>query len=132
MPSTRYWQQRTLEAAADRIRPFLAGGGSFKDADPVSHADAPSPTPTPTPTPPYDIPHAVDSTQPAFTGLRVRLKSTAIASIPISAKRRSEFLPEEPYTNATGIITFRGNNYRDNAAFGVASVSQQSWLSLGR
>ena len=36
-----------------------------------------------------------------------------------------EFLPDEPYTNATGIITFRGNNYRDNAAFGVASVSQQ-------
>ncbi len=34
-----------------------------------------------------------------------------------------EFLPDETYSNATGIITFRGSNYRDGAAYGTASIS---------
>ena len=35
-----------------------------------------------------------------------------------------EFLPDVAYTSMSGIITFRGSNYRDSAAYGAASVSQ--------
>ena len=36
--------------------------------------------------------------------------------------RKIEFLPDVPYSNAEGIVTFRGNNYRDSANYGIASV----------
>jgi outer membrane protein assembly factor BamB len=33
-----------------------------------------------------------------------------------------EFLPDEAYTSVSGIVTFRGNNYRDSAFYGITSV----------
>jgi hypothetical protein len=96
----------------------------FKTPTP-SPTPTPTPTPTPSPTPPYDIPHAVDSTQPSVYGLSTAVEVNGTKVDNYQRLEKIEFLPDVPYTNATGIITFRGSNYRDSAAFGAASVSQK-------
>ena len=94
----------------------------FKTPTP-SPTPSPTPTPTPSPTPPYEIPHAVDSTQPSVYGLTTAVENNGTKVDTYQREDPIEFLPDVPYTNATGIITFRGNNYRDNAAYGTANVS---------
>ena len=94
----------------------------FKTPTP-SPTPSPTPTPTPSPTPPYDIPHAVDSTQPSVYGLTTAVEDNGTKVDTYQREDPIEFLPDEPYTKAEGIVTFRGNNYRDNAAYGTADVS---------
>ena len=96
----------------------------FKTPTP-SPTPSPSPTPTPSPTPPYEIPHAVDSTQPSVYGLTTKVEENGTEVDSYQRTEKLEFLPDVPYTNATGIITFRGSNYRDNAAYGTANVSSK-------
>ncbi|MEA4870055.1 MAG: PQQ-binding-like beta-propeller repeat protein [Christensenella sp.] len=96
----------------------------FKTPTP-SPTPSPSPTPTPSPTPPYDIPHAVDSTQPSVYGLTTAVEVNGTKVDSYQRIDPIEFLPDVPYSNATGIVTFRGNNHRDNAAFGTAAVSSK-------
>ena len=94
----------------------------FKTPTP-SPTPSPTPTPTPSPTPPYEIPHAVDSTQPSVYGLTTAVEENGTRVDTYQREEKIEFLPDEPYTNATGIVTFRGNNYRDSAAYGTATIS---------
>ncbi len=96
----------------------------FKTPTP-SPTPSPSPTPTPTPTPPYEIPHAVDSTQPSVYGLTTAVEVNGEKVDSYEREDKIEFLPDEAYTNADGIITFRGDNYRDNAAYGTATVTNR-------
>ena len=93
----------------------------FKTPTP-SPTPSPSPTPTPSPTPPYDIPHAVDSTQPSVYGLSTAVEVDGTKVDTFQRDEKIEFLPDVPYSNAEGIVTFRGNNYRDSANYGIASV----------
>ncbi|MCE5188227.1 MAG: PQQ-binding-like beta-propeller repeat protein [Eubacteriales bacterium] len=94
----------------------------FKTPTP-SPTPSPSPTPTPSPTPPYEIPHAVDSTQPSVYGLTTAVEVDGTKVDTYKREEKVEFMPEEPYTSASGIITFRGNNYRDSASYGTATIS---------
>lgn len=93
----------------------------FKTPTP-SPTPSPTPTPTPSPTPPYDIPHAVDSTQPSVYGLSTAVEVDGTKVDSFQRDETIEFLPDEAYSDAEGIITFRGNNYRDSANYGIASV----------
>ena len=85
---------------------------------------SPTPTPTPTPTPPYDIPHAVDSTQPSVYGLTTAVEVNGTQVDSYQRTEKIEFLPDVPYSNVTGIVAFRGNNYRDSAAYGTADITE--------
>ena len=96
----------------------------FKTPTP-SPTPSPSPTPTPSPTPPYDIPHAVDSTQPSVYGLTTAVEVNGTQVDSYQREDPIEFLPDVPYTQTTGIVTFRGGNYRDSAAYGTATVSSK-------
>ena len=94
----------------------------FKTPTP-SPTPTPTPTPTPSPTPPYDIPHAVDSTQPSVYGLTSKVEENGTEVDSYNRLEKIEFLPDVPYSNVTGIVTFRGNNYRDSAVYGTADVT---------
>ncbi|MDP3447479.1 MAG: PQQ-binding-like beta-propeller repeat protein [Eubacteriales bacterium] len=96
----------------------------FKTPTP-SPTPTPEPTPTPSPTPPYEIPHAVDSTQPSVLGLTTAIEVDGTKVDTYERAEKIEFLPDEPYSSVAGVITFRGNNYRDSAAYGTASISNR-------
>ncbi|MEA4913983.1 MAG: PQQ-binding-like beta-propeller repeat protein [Christensenella sp.] len=96
----------------------------FKTPTP-SPTPTPTPTPTPSPTPPYDIPHAVDSTQPSVYGLTSAVEVDGNRVDSFERAEKIEFLPDEPYSDVTGVVTFRGNNHRDSAVYGTADVSQK-------
>jgi hypothetical protein len=101
----------------------------FKTPTP-SPTPSPSPTPTPSPTPPYEIPHAVAGTEPSAYGLTTAVEVNGTRVDSYLREDPIEFLPNEPYTNATGIVTFRGNNYRDDASYGKASVSSRKLTTV--
>lgn len=101
---------------------------------PIASAE-PSETPTPTPSEdPYEIkdfrPHAVESTQPENL-----VKSTAInvdgenVDSYISPYKIN-FESGSKYTELEGVVTFRGNNYRDSAAYGTANVTEGKFSTV--
>jgi len=96
----------------------------FKTPTP-SPTPTPTPTPTPSPTPPYEIPHAVDSTQPSVYGLTTAVEVNGTRVDSYERLEKIEFLPDVLYSNVTGIVTFRGNNYRDSAVYGTVNVTQK-------
>lgn len=110
----------TQEAQSDQKPGLFAE--LFKTPTP-SPTPTPEPTPTPTPTPPYEIPHAVDGTQPSVLGITTAVEVDGVRVDSYERAEKIEFLPDEPYTTVEGVITFRGNHYRDSAAFGTASIS---------
>ena len=92
-------------------------------------APTPTPTPEPTPTPvglPDFEPHATDDTIPEKL-----ISSTAImvdGEVVEEYENKYEInfdLPER-YTELEGVITFRGNNFRNGAAYGTAEVSSKT------
>ena len=66
----------------------------------------------------------IDSTQVNVNGSTLGDISEYDALSPIA------FGPGKRYTGADGIITFRGNNYRDTAAFGYADMSDYKMQTL--
>ena len=90
----------------------------------------PTPTPTPEPTPePYGLPdfapHSVEGTEPE------RLISTTAVMVDgeivedYSSEYEINFDKGEKYTELEGVITFRGSNYRNAPAYGVADISEK-------
>ena len=91
-----------------------------------------TPEPTPDPTPEPFEPYATDATNPANY-----LLSTAIE---VDGARLAEgeeyaddtgiyFGPGEEYAQIPGVVTFRGNNLRDGAAYGTAQMTQHKFGS---
>lgn len=85
----------------------------------------PTPTVTPTPTPiPEFSPHAVDSTKPdvmiKYTQINVNGKDVSSYNAPETI----DFLTGDLYSSVEGIITFRGNNFRDSAAYGTVNFKE--------
>lgn len=102
-----------------------SSGGLITDLFDTS-TPTPEPTPEPTPTPRFDIPHAVDSSNPANWGYStdVEVNGTVVQSY--TRQTPIFFDYDEPYTNVNGIVTFRGDHYRSGAAYGTASISSKS------
>ena len=99
-----------------------------KPAPTAAPTAAPTPTPTPEPTPtpiglPDFKPHATENTAPEKL-----ISSTAImvdGEVVEEYKNKYEInfdLPER-YTELEGVVTFRGNNFRNGASYGTASIS---------
>ncbi len=102
-----------------------SSGGLITDLFDTS-TPTPEPTPEPTPTPRFDIPHAVDSSNPANWGYStdVEVNGTVVQSY---ARQTPIFFDyDEPYTNVNGVVTFRGDHYRSGAAYGTASVTSKT------
>ena len=93
------------------------------EAEPTPEA---TPEPTPTPMPEFN-PEAVDSTAPeklvSSTGIMVdgETVESYTAAEPI------DFGYGEDYTQMEGVITFRGDNFRGNAAYGTADLTEKAF-----
>ena len=103
------------------------GGGISLFASPTpTLAPTPEPTPEPTPTPKFDTPHAVDSTQPSNWGYTTALEVNGTQVESYTRETPMTFGVGEEYTAMEGVVTFRGNNYREGAAYGTASVGNKT------
>lgn len=73
-----------------------------------------------------DMPYAVESTDPS-----TMLRSTAISVNDqivenYQAKEAISFAEGAAYTEQKGILTFRGNNFRDTAAYGTVALEEKA------
>ena len=89
----------------------------------------PIPTPTlePTPTPvPTFSPSAVAGTMPSDFGLEEAIEDNGTVVDTYTRAEPIDFLEGDTYTELEGVITFRGNNFRDSAAYGTVTWTGQA------
>ncbi|HBU12458.1 MAG TPA: pyrrolo-quinoline quinone [Clostridiales bacterium] len=70
-------------------------------------------------------PRAVSSTDPANMGFSAKLMVDG-SEVPAYTREQAVSFPDgDSYTGMEGIVTFRGNNYRDSASFGTPAVTER-------
>ena len=79
---------------------------------------------TPTPVPEFHPIFTEDTDPDKFVkDLAVNVDGVTLAADePYEPAERIDFMPGDEYTALEGVITFRGNNFRDTAAYGVAEL----------
>ncbi|MDD5016718.1 MAG: hypothetical protein PHO15_01300, partial [Eubacteriales bacterium] len=88
------------------------------DADAITIDETPTEEPTPTPEPSLSadlVPHYIDATNPDNFGFETDIN---VNGEDVDTYQRDEtitFGSGDEYTDLEGVITFRGNNYRDAA-----------------
>lgn len=88
-----------------------------------------TPETSPTPSIPEFNPQSVESTAPS--------KFISLTGIMVNGQETNTYAPSDTidfplpsdYTDVQGIVTFRGNNFRDSAAYGTASMEQRKFSS---
>lgn len=125
-----------LLIACDGKKPSDAGSTPTAQATPSPVSEStptptvePTPTefPTPTPTPVFS-PYCVDETNPQKYGMKTDIMVNG--SIVSSYSRQDKITFEEgsKYTDVKGVVTFRGNNYRDTSAvYGSMDILQKKF-----
>lgn len=75
-------------------------------------------------------PHAVDSTEPSrlIKSTQIKVEGQTLANVSdYEAKEEISFGTGGEYTEVDGIITFRGNNFRDSASYGTARLTEKKF-----
>ena len=109
----------------------LIPGNEIAD-ETASQTDTATAPPTPTPVPSLSlslVPAATDKTDPSLFGFETDIM---VGSQEVESYDREDpitFGSGDEYTTLPGIITFRGNNYRDMSSYGTATVTSET-LSL--
>ena len=113
--------------------PADTGGNTELTVPPDVTDPGPEPTPEPTPTPllAFD-PYHTEETDPDLYVIREGYQRTAVQVDGVTLAEDEPYQAEEPidfgyggdYTDVDGIITFRGNNFRDSASYGYANMTQ--------
>ncbi len=89
----------------------------------------PSPTatlaPTPSPVPTFS-PSPVAGTMPSDFGLEEAIEDNGTVVDTYTRSEPIDFLEGDKYTELEGVITFRGNNFRDSAAYGTVTWTDQA------
>ena len=91
-------------------------------------AEAPEETaePVETETPLSDFaPYAVDSTQPSNLIQYTNIQVSGSQADSYQAANPIDFGYGKDYTDVEGIVTFRGNNFRDTASYGTANITEK-------
>lgn len=99
-------------------------------ADPTPEI-TPEPVVTPTPVPEFH-PYHTDTTDPEgyVKQLAVNVDGTTLAEDDAyQAEDEIDFYTGDEYTALPGVITFRGNNFRDSASYGFAEASSYKFSS---
>ncbi len=92
---------------------------------PTDETQAPA-TPTPEPSLAIDlVPHATDETQPSNFDFETNIMDNGTEVSSFSRDEIISFATGEEYTQLEGVITFRGNNYRDAASYGTADITKE-------
>jgi len=98
--------------------------------------DTPIETLPPPPTEPPDLrlqipnPQAVEGTRPSDFGLETTMLYNGEQVEAYSRQNRIDFGNSNEYSSIDGILTFRGNNFRDTAAFGSLGSSIDGELDI--
>jgi outer membrane protein assembly factor BamB len=88
-----------------------------------SPSPTPTPTPVPTPTPlPEFVPAAVTGTYPDEFGIETGVMVDGVEFDDYSRSAYIDFAEGIDYTDLEGVITFRGNNFREGSSYGTASL----------
>ena len=74
-----------------------------------------------------EAPHAVDETQPSSFNLTWDIEVQDTIQDTYSRETPISFTDAADYTELQGVITFRGNNYRNDAAYGEVNLSEGSF-----
>lgn len=96
---------------------------------PTDTVTAPTEEPTPTPKPSLSaelILQAVDETQPSKHGFTTKLMVDGVEKDSYQRSENITFGTGDEYTDLEGIITFRGNNYRNAPSYGTADITEES------
>ena len=97
----------------------------------VSETETPSPAEPAEPVIPEFEPLAADSTRPENMIASTAVEINGEAAQAYEAKEPIDFALPESYANLPGIVTFRGNNFRDSGSYGTAAITAgsltQSW-----
>ena len=87
----------------------------------------PTETPEPTPTPlPEFSPYAIEGTRPSDFGMETAIEVNGEIVSSYQREQTIDFGEGRDYTQLEGIITFRGNNFRDNPAYGTATIVEKT------
>ncbi len=97
---------------------------SLEQNTPMPETPAPPEESAPPDIPDFN-PMAVDSTRPErlISSTAITVDGTPVDSY--SFADPIDFRPPETYTGVQGIVTFRGNNFRDSAAYGTVSMAEK-------
>ncbi|MCL2821053.1 MAG: PQQ-binding-like beta-propeller repeat protein [Oscillospiraceae bacterium] len=98
--------------------------------------ETPAPTPTEIPSAAMRIPNpqAVDGTRPEDFGLQTSMLLNNLSIEEFHRQDRISFGDTNNYTDVDGIVTFRGNNFRDTASYGsigsfISGELEVVWLT---
>ncbi len=130
------WEDLPEDATADEWED-LPGDAPEKMAPVVTAepTDTPEPTATPVPTPtpePTPTPQPTPTPLPALTASAEHSGLTMTENVYIGAKTQKSYERETPLSAPNpddyacwdaGVLTFRGDNFRRNAAFGTAEIA---------
>ncbi|MEA4969461.1 MAG: pyrrolo-quinoline quinone [Candidatus Pelethousia sp.] len=87
-------------------------------------APVPTQTPEPTPTPiPAFSPEAISGTKPGDFGLEEAIEAGGAQTASYTRAEPIDFYEGYKYTELPGVIGFRGNNFRDSAAYGTVNFT---------
>lgn len=84
---------------------------------------APTATPVPTPIPQFS-PQAVDSTKPSVMIKSTKINVNGKDVTSYNSPETIDFLTGDLYSSVEGVITFRGNNFRDSGAYGTVNFKE--------
>ncbi len=118
------------EGYIDVVQPTISYE-DFKDGATIPPVPTPIPTPTPTPRP---TPHVVAESNPEHYGFVPHLMVNG-EEITANSYRRAEeieFPPADAYNAETvrGILTFRGNNWRNASSFGTVNLTEKKFSKV--
>lgn len=126
----------SLDGSDDEIDPTQTPGetsGGFWDnlfGSPTPEATvepSPSETPEPTATPlPTFSPVAVEGTRPSDFGMQTAIQLDGQIVDKYLNPDTIDFATGSEYTDVEGIITFRGNNFRDTASYGTVNMVEKT------
>ena len=99
----------------------------------------PDPTATPEPTaPPSPIPTPLPEFEPEtskseqITGTSIMVNGELVENYKADETHYIDFGGADDYTEMKGIVTFRGNNFRNTAQYGIAEVKNRTFGSFWR
>lgn len=96
--------------------------GSLFNKETPAPVRTPEPEPTPTPVPTFS-PGPVAGTNPSDFGLEEAIEANGAQTPSYTRPQPIDFYEGEKYTELPGVISFRGNNFRDGAAYGTVDLT---------
>ena len=72
------------------------------------------------------VPYSTENTDPANFGFDTDIQVDGVDTETYQRSETITFGSGDEYTELEGVITFRGNNYRDSASYGTAEISEET------